>query len=141
VCVAWFWCVRVCRCPVVREPRPPRVGVFVDFCFRLFSSPTSSALCCRRHGVDWLCRRSSRPRPVRRRCRACSLGEASRRRVYVLKFSFHVSMFLLLFLVLLFFFFFRHFAQWEVDEEKVVESWIAHMDTDRDVRELGAVKK
>lgn len=35
----------------------------------------------------------------------------------------------------------RHFAQWEVDEEKVVESWIAHMDTDRDVRELGAVKK
>lgn len=35
----------------------------------------------------------------------------------------------------------RHFAQWEVDEEKVVESWISHMDTDRDVRELGAVKK
>ncbi|CAM9305393.1 unnamed protein product, partial [Ectocarpus sp. 12 AP-2014] len=35
----------------------------------------------------------------------------------------------------------EHFAQWEVDEEKVVESWIAHMDTDRDVRELGAVKK
>ncbi|CAM9212891.1 unnamed protein product, partial [Ectocarpus fasciculatus] len=25
----------------------------------------------------------------------------------------------------------EHFAQWEVDEEKVVESWIAHMDTDR----------
>ena len=38
-------------------------------------------------------------------------------------------------------FFGRHFAQWEVDEEKVVESWISHMDTDRDVRELGAVKK
>ena len=35
----------------------------------------------------------------------------------------------------------RHFAQWEVDEEKVVESWISQMDTDRDVRELGAVKK
>lgn len=35
----------------------------------------------------------------------------------------------------------RHFAQWEVDEEKVVESWISHMNTDRDVRELGAVKK
>ncbi|CAM9397707.1 unnamed protein product, partial [Laminaria digitata] len=35
----------------------------------------------------------------------------------------------------------EHFAQWEVDEEKVVESWISHMDTDRDMRELGAVKK
>lgn len=35
----------------------------------------------------------------------------------------------------------RHFAQWDVDEEKVLESWISHMNTDRDVRELGAVKK
>ncbi|CAM9910266.1 unnamed protein product, partial [Ascophyllum nodosum] len=35
----------------------------------------------------------------------------------------------------------EHFAQWEVDEEKVLESWITHMNTDRDVRELGAVKK
>ena len=48
----------------------------------------------------------------------------------------------LLFLLSLFFFpFGRHFAQWEVDEDKVVDSWISHMDTDRDVRELGAVKK
>ena len=37
--------------------------------------------------------------------------------------------------------YFRHFAQWEVDEEKVLESWITHMNTDRDVRELDAVKK
>ena len=42
---------------------------------------------------------------------------------------------------LFFFPFGRHFAQWEVDEDKVVDSWISHMDTDRDVRELGAVKK
>lgn len=35
----------------------------------------------------------------------------------------------------------RHFAQWEVDEEKVVESWISNMSTDRDVRELGAVRR
>lgn len=35
----------------------------------------------------------------------------------------------------------RHFAEWEVDEDRVVESWIANMTADRDTRELGAFRR